>query len=342
MKQSSCAKAGLFRFARNDGNPVAHVYPTDLALAARFTADLDALAEPGQRIGVAVSGGPDSLALLLLAHAARPGAVEAASVDHGLRDGSAAEAAMVAEVCSQLGVPHRTLALHWPKPPATNLQAQAREQRYAALTRWAKAHHLPLVATAHHADDQAETLLMRLARGAGLSGLVATRVRRELAEGITLIRPLLGWRKEELAGIVAAAGLTPVDDPANRDPRHDRTRMRAMLREAEWADPMRLAATANWLAEADEALDWALTQLRAERLERAGGGVLLDPRGLPPELLRRLLLAAFAELGAPLPRGPELARATASLAAGRPATLSGLKLEPGTRWRLAAAPPRRG
>ncbi|MEO7503690.1 MAG: tRNA lysidine(34) synthetase TilS [Sphingomicrobium sp.] len=314
----------------------------DTTTIARFAADLAALAHPGQRVGVAVSGGPDSLALLLLAHAARPGAIAAVTVDHRLRDGSAAEAAMVAEVCASLGVPHHILDLHWPKPPTANLQAQAREQRYVLLARWAATHRLPLVATAHHADDQAETLLMRLARGAGLSGLVATRVRRKLAEGIDLIRPLLGWRKEELAGIVGAAGLTAVDDPANRDPRHDRTRMREMLREAEWADPVRLAATANWLAEADAALDWALGRLRAERVERDGNALSIDPRDIPPELLRRLLLAAFAELGAHAPRGPELARATAALAGGKAATLSGLKLEPGARWRLSPAPPRRG
>ncbi len=314
----------------------------DTAVAARFAADLTALAQPGQRIGVAVSGGPDSLALLLLAHAARPGSIEAATVDHRLRDGSAAEAAMVAEVCASLDVPHHILDLHWPRPPTANLQAQAREQRYILLGRWAATRHLPLVATAHHADDQAETLLMRLARGAGLSGLVATRLRRELAEGIDLIRPLLGWRKAELAGIVGDAGLTAVDDPANRDPRHDRTRMRAMLREAEWADPLRLAATANWLAEADAALDWSVATLRTERVERDGQAASIDPHGLPPELLRRLLLTMFDELGAYAPRGPELARATAALAGGKTATLSGLKLEPGLRWRLSPAPPRRG
>ncbi len=321
---------------------MAQGHPLDSTSTARFAADLAALAGPGQRIGVAVSGGPDSLALLLLAHAARPGEIEAATVDHRLRDDSAAEAAMVAKVCASIGVPHSILDLHWPKPPTANLQARAREQRYILLGRWAATKRLPLVATAHHADDQAETLLMRLARGAGLSGLVATRVRRELFEGIDLIRPLLGWRKEELAGIVGNAGLTPVDDPANRDPRHDRTRMRAMLRESEWADPVRLAATANWLAEADAALDWSLDRLRVDRIERDGAALSIDPDGVPPELLRRLLLAAFAELKVQAPRGPELARATAALAGGKVATLSGLKLEPGARWRLSPAPPRRG
>ena len=314
----------------------------DSHLIQRFERDLAALAPAPGKIGVAVSGGPDSLALLLLAAAARPGEIEAATVDHGLRQGSAAEANMVAGLCETLGVPHHILTVNWPSPPTANLQARARAVRYEELTGWALARRLPLVATAHHADDQAETLLMRLARGAGLSGLVATRARRELDDGIDLIRPLLGWRKQELSEIVATAGLTAVDDPANRDPRHDRARMRAVLRDAEWADPMRLAATATWLAEADAALDWALAGLRKERIERDGAALWLDPQGVPAELLRRLLLAAFAELGVPLPRGPDLARALASLAAGRTATLSGLKLESGERWRLSAAPPRRG
>jgi tRNA(Ile)-lysidine synthase len=307
----------------------------------RFQADLDALTDSAAAIGVAVSGGPDSLALLLLAAAARPGKVEAASVDHALRADSAAEAAMVAEVCAGLGVPHRILTLDWDRLPTANLQARARDKRYEALTGWAAERRLAAVATAHHADDQAETLLMRLARGAGLSGLVGARLRRELGPGIDLVRPLLGWRKAELGGIVARAGLHPVDDPTNRDPRHDRARMRAVLHQAEWADPMRLAATAGWLAEADEALDWAAATLLEGRIAGDGESVTIDPWGVPRELLRRLLLAAFAELGARAPRGPDLARALDALEAHRTVTLSGLKLEGGARWRLSPVPPRR-
>ena len=140
-------------------------------LVERFGADLDALVPSGMRLGVAVSGGPDSLALLLLAAAARPTMVEAATVDHGLRAGSADEARMVAGICKQLGVPHRTLLADWPEAPTTNIQAAARAMRYRLLNEWAIDRGLPAVATAHHADDQAETLLMRLVRGAGVGGL---------------------------------------------------------------------------------------------------------------------------------------------------------------------------
>ncbi len=313
----------------------------DPTLESRFAADLDALVAPGSKIGVAVSGGPDSLALLLLAAAARPGLVEAASVDHALRPESRAEAEMVAALCERLAVPHEILTLEWKRAPNRNLQARAREARYQLLGTWAVRRGLTAVATAHHLDDQAETLLMRLARGAGVGGLGATRARRPLVKGVKLVRPLLGWRKAELAALVATAGIKPVDDPSNRDPRHDRVRMRQWLRGADWADPERLAASATWLSEADEALEWALRPLATERIVREGAGLDVDPSAIPRELQRRLLLVAFAEMGAPRPRGPELARALDSLRKGGTTTLAGIKLEGGRTWRLRRAAARR-
>ncbi len=296
---------------------------------------------PGERVGVAVSGGPDSLALLLLAEAARPALVEAASVDHGLRVDSRAEAEMVAGICETLGVPHRILTADWSEPPATNIQAEARTMRYRLLANWAEERALPALATAHHADDQAETLLMRLARGAGVRGLGGTRARRALTEQVALIRPLLGWRKTELVALVAQAGIEAVDDPSNRDPRHDRSRIRQALAGAEWADPARLAASASALRDADEAIDWAMAPLIVSRFRRDGDALVIEPFDLPRELRRRLLSVAFAELGAPAPRGPDLMRAIDSLDRGDTVTLSGLKLEGGTHWRLSLAPPRR-
>lgn len=286
-----------------------------------------------------MSGGPDSLALLLLAAAARPGRVEAATVDHRLRPESAGEAAFVAGICKRLDVPHVTLPVT--VLPGASMQAVARRARYEALGGWARDRGLDAIATAHHVDDQAETLLMRLARGAGLRGLVGVRQARPLEAGISLIRPLLDWRRDELAAIVMAAGITPIDDPANRDPRHDRSRFRGMLAEADWADPERLAASARWLADADEALDWALAALLETRLKKAGASVTIDPEGLPREMQRRLLLAGFDRMGVHRPRGPDLDRARKSLQAGKPTTLSGLKLDPGPPWTLSAAPPRR-
>jgi tRNA(Ile)-lysidine synthase len=114
-----------------------------------------------------------------------------------------------------------------------------------------------------------------------------------------------------------------------------------MLAEAEWADAERLAASARWLAEADEALEWALTPLIQTRLVQRGAALTIDAEGLPRELQRRLLLAGFDRLGAHRPRGPELDRARKALKAGKAATLAGLKLEPGPPWVLSPAPPRR-
>lgn len=307
----------------------------------RVSADFDALLARDSRIGVAVSGGPDSLALLLLAVAARPGSVEAATVDHGLRAESANEAAMVAALCGDLAVPHRILLADWAEPPATNVQAEARAMRYRLLNEWAIDRSLGAVATAHHADDQAETLLMRLARGAGVGGLGGTRARRALSEQVLLIRPLLGWRKAELEKLVADAGLVAADDPSNRDPRHDRSRVRQWLAGSDWADPARLAGSASAIRDADEALDWALASLIGSRIKRDEDALLIEPFDLPRELRRRLLLAAMAELGAAPPRGPELMRALEALDREETVTLSNIKMEGGSFWRLTIAPPRR-
>ena len=309
------------------------------ALIERFERDLGELVEPARRVGIAVSGGPDSVALLLLAAAARPGLVEAATIDHRLRPENAGEARFVSGLCERLAVPHVTLPVDVVR--GASLQAHARHARYRALNDWAVERSLGAVATAHHTDDQAETLLMRLARGAGLSGLAATRRFRMLDKDIMLVRPLLGWRRAELRAIVAQAGIKPVDDPANRDPRHDRSRFRGLVERSDWAEAERLASSAQWLADAEEAIEWMVAGLARERLRQSGEEARVDARGLPRELQRRLLLAAFDRLGVTRPRGPQLERAMRALAEGRSVTLGGLKLSSGAAWLVAAAPPRR-
>jgi tRNA(Ile)-lysidine synthase len=283
-------------------------------------------------LGLAVSGGPDSLALLLLAVRTRRESLRAATVDHQLRPESRAEAEAVAALCAGLGVPHDILTVR----VEGSIQAAARAARYAALGEWCVAHGLTHLATAHHADDQAETLLMRLARVAGLSGLAGVRAARPLCPGVTLVRPLLGARKAELEAIVGAAGIAPAVDPSNTDPRYDRTAARALLAATGWLDPARLAHSAAHLAEAEAALEWATDRAYAERFD----GTSLDPEGLPPEILRRLLLRIFAAHG-DTPRGPDLARLTAALRSNRPANLGPLKATPGKRWIFTPAPPRR-
>src|SRR5689334_8085745 len=145
------------------------------ALVERFVQSLDAIAAPGTRLGIAVSGGPDSLALLALAAAARPGRVEAATVDHGLRAEVAQETEMVAKVAKTLGAPHQTLKVGWLGKPETAIQERARVERYKLLGNWAGEQGLNALVTAHHLDDQTETFMMRLSRGAGVRGLAGMR-----------------------------------------------------------------------------------------------------------------------------------------------------------------------
>lgn len=286
---------------------------------------------------MAVSGGPDSLALLLLANAVGRD-IEAATVDHQLRAGSAQEAADVAAVCARIDVPHFILPVG--VSPGASVQAKARIARYEALERWAKERDRDVVLTAHHLDDQAETLLMRLGRGAGLGGLAAIRASLALPNGLIVARPLLGWRKSELQTLVRDAGLSAVDDPSNRDPAHDRTRIRAILAADDFLDPPRLAATSRHLAQSEEALAWTTAMLAGERIEIDGDGLMLDVGDLPQDLQRRLTIAAMGRLGVMAPRGRDLDSLLVKLADGRLATLGGLKFTPGARWRIAPAPPR--
>ena len=317
--------------------------PPAAALVDRFRTDLDPLlgdaTGPKERLGLAVSGGPDSLAMLLLAAAGYPGRVEAATVDHGIRPANAEEAAAVAGLCAALAVPHATLRAAEPPPSGAN-QGWARTLRYRLLARWVAERSLGALLTAHHADDQAETLLMRLNRGSGLGGLAGIRGRETIA-GVAVLRPLLGWRREELRVVVAGAGLAAADDPSNRDPRHDRTHARALLAADSWLDPCRLANSASHLAKAEAALAWLAEREFANCSRAEEGTLLLDAVGLPAELQRRLLMLALERFGVTNPDGPTLARLHARLCEGGTGTIGGVRACGGPVWRLAPAPPRR-
>lgn len=310
---------------------------------ARFRRDLEALTDPpAPRLAVAVSGGPDSLALLLLAAAAFPGRVAAATVDHGLRSEAAAEAALVASHCADLGVPHETLIVEV-ATAGEGLQAAARDARYAALAAWMARHGLPILLTGHHLDDQAETLLMRLGRGSGVAGLAGIRASAPLPGGGTVHRPLLGWRRTELAAIVAATGWEAVADPSNDDDRFARTQVRRHLEQSAWLDPPALARSAAALADAEEALQRFTEDLASARIVRRADAITADLAGLPAEIARRLLLRCL-RLVAPdaAPRGEQLAALLASLRRGETATLAGVKCSGGGTYRFTSAPPRTG
>nr|WP_280987703.1 tRNA lysidine(34) synthetase TilS [Jiella endophytica] len=239
---------------------------------------------------LAVSGGPDSLALLIAASAWKRSAGQAApeirvaTVDHRLRPESAAEAAFVAELASRCGLPHETLV--WPGwDGAGNLSASAREARYELLVSHARRHDLGLVLTGHHHDDDVETHLIRRENGADLFGRAGMRPLRWLGPDVLLGRPFLDLPREMLATVVAAEGIAPVDDPSNRDPAYDRARIRLALGE----DAKLRAKAARDLARCKEARrrgEGALAGLLADlettgRLRCDGGGaVVLDHTAL--------------------------------------------------------------
>jgi tRNA(Ile)-lysidine synthase len=315
-------------------------------LLDRFRRDMAALVAPDASVGIAVSGGPDSLALLLLAAAERPGRAEAATVDHGLRPESRDEAEMVAGICKRVGVPHRILTAEWADKPETAVQERAREERYRLLGRWVRERGLRALVTAHHLDDQAETFVMRLARGAGVQGLGAMR-RVVPAPGSVdqpLLRPLLAWRRAELERLCAEMGISPVEDPSNSDERFERVRVRRALAECDWLDPTAIAISASHLADADIALNWAAAQEWERSVTVGDGKILYRPTNAPREIRRRIVLRALSMLGtegdADRVRGIELERLLHELGSGKQTTLRGVLCSGGEEWRFVPAPNR--
>ncbi|MEP6869014.1 MAG: tRNA lysidine(34) synthetase TilS [Novosphingobium sp.] len=315
-----------------DGQPAAE-------LTERFLAGLGTFSASGTRLGLAVSGGPDSLALLLLAHAALPGRVEAVTVDHQLRAESADEAAMVAQVCGDLGVPHEVLTVTLAQG---NVQAEARAARYAAMAQWLARRDLAALATGHHADDQAETLLLRLNRASGVAGLAGVRAEgRVPGTSLPLLRPLLGCRRSELAGVVAAAGLLAADDPSNRSAKYDRARLRLAMAEADWLDIPAIALSAAHLADADAALEWAAAREWQEGVTKTPMGMTYRPRA-PRAIALRVIARIVLQLDGEEPRGGAVARLFDSLMANQPASLGGLVARSShDGWSFTKAPVRR-
>ena len=317
------------------------------ALIERFRTDLDALIQPGSRLGLAVSGGPDSLALLLLAAAARPGEVEVATVDHGLRAESRDEADMVAGLCERLGVPHSTLAIEWDIPPTSAIQEQARILRYGALAGWSRDLGLGAVLTGHHLDDQAETIVMRLNRGSGVRGLAGMRRSAPLPGDPEqlLLRPLLGWRRSELEDICESAGVPPAIDTSNEDGKFERVRVRRGLAGADWLDRQALATSAGHCAEANEAIEWAAAMEWDRSATSCEGEILYRPSGAPTEIVRRIVARAVEELGTEGQpgdlKGRELDRLISELQAGKVATLRGVRCVGGPEWCFNRAAARR-
>jgi len=285
---------------------------------------------------LAVSGGSDSTALLLIAarwaeglakRRQNPPKLIAVTVDHGLRPESAREAAAVKRLARRLGLTHRTL--HWRgEKPKTGLQEAARDARYRLLAAEAARAGCEHILTAHTLDDQAETILFRLARGSGLTGLagmapasllpipIAARSRRKRrseqrpsadpgADRIFLVRPLLGVSKARLAATLKAHGIDHSEDPTNRDPRFARTRLRALLPDLarEGLDAKSFARLAARMRRAEAAIEFAVLAARAALAPgpwRERGPIAFETRrfgDLPAEVALRLLGRAIAHAG---------------------------------------------
>lgn len=283
------------------------------------------------RVGVAVSGGGDSMALLhLLVEAGGP-QVFAVTVDHGLRPEAAAEAQFVARACARLGVPHEVLRWEGPAPRG-NLMDQARRARLRLIAGWAAKHAISHVALGHTADDQAETFLMRLAREAGLEGL--SGMRRSWDEhGIRWHRPLLSASRAGLRAALCARGAEWVEDPSNDNPDFDRVKARralAGLRDI-GISGQTLSQVVDHLARAEEVVRAALAAAASAHVTCPSGDVVIatDPfRALLPELQRRLIVAALRWVAGAdyAPRRAAIASLLGALQAPCDRTLAGCRI----------------
>jgi len=332
------------------------------AISAQDAKLLFAAWKTAPAIVLAVSGGPDSIALMWLAARWRRALKQgprliAVTVDHGLRPEAAREARDVKRLAGTLELPHRTLRWTGTKPN-TGLPAAAREARYRLLIRVARTSGATHILTAHTRDDQAETLLMRMLRGSGIAGLAAM-TRETDRDGMRLARPLLDVSKSQLIATLKKAGIGFADDPTNRDTAFTRPRLRGLMPALadEGGDSRNLARLASRLARANAAIevlaDGAERYLAALRgCDPARGGYDAAAfLALPEEIRLRLLKRAIDRFGY---EGPaELGKVETLLVALDQAALAGegklrstlagalISLDKG-RIRVEPAPPRRG
>jgi tRNA(Ile)-lysidine synthase len=279
-----------------------------------------------QACALAVSGGSDSTALMVLfadwlrQRGAVAGVHTVLTVDHGLRPVSAAEARAVADRAATLGFQHAILAWEGAKP-RTGIQAAARAVRYGLMCEYMRAHDLPTLLTAHTLDDQAETLLMRLARGSGLDGLAAMAPWTETGPPgttgpLSILRPLLGVAKARLRATLEARRIPWTEDPSNQSPAFERTRWRAARGNLETLglSSAMLASSARRLQRARAALEAVTDAYCAEerglvRTDRRYGVFCIDREQLcraPEEIALRVIgrcIAAAGGSGEPVPLG---------------------------------------
>lgn len=258
------------------------------------------------RVLLAVSGGPDSTALMVLAARWRDGkknapVLAAATVDHGLRKESKAEAASVAKLAKKLKISHHILSWRG-KKPKSGLQEAARAARYGLLLSLAREIEADAIVTAHTRDDQAETMLHRIGRGSGVTGLSGIRPKSE-REGIAILRPLLGVPKARCEATLSKENIAYAADPTNNDLKYLRPRLRALapLLAKEGIDAARLAQLASRVARAEGAIETAVAEALARTRVRADENLIeYDVRTLfvlPDEIALRLIGRAVNRLG---------------------------------------------
>ncbi|MGV1014723.1 MAG: tRNA lysidine(34) synthetase TilS [Methyloceanibacter sp.] len=295
----------------------------DVPITEAEARTLFAALEPFPHVVLAVSGGPDSLALMHLAARWRARGegpkLSVLTVDHGLRPESRDEAETVGRLAARLGLSHTVLTWEPERTISANIQARARDARYELMAAYCHAHDIPALVTAHHLDDQAETFLMRLKRGSGLDGLAAIPERGAWA-GITILRPLLDMPKARLVATLDDAGIAYATDPSNVDPRFERVRVRdnieALARLG--LTPEALALSARRLRRAREALDQAAQDFLARHSEMSEAGYALVDRAALTAAPQEIALRALARLIAAVGGGEEpvrLAKLEALLAA---------------------------
>jgi len=305
--------------------------------AAALAAALDGVGpfETAPHLAVAVSGGADSLALVLLADAwarRRGGRVTALTVDHGLRAGAADEARAVGRRLAARGIDHHVLVWAGPRP-RSGVQARARAARYRLLEGWCEAQGVLHLLTGHTAEDQAETLLLRLRRDSTLHGLAGIGAVMERPWG-RVLRPLLGCRHAALCAWLAAQGLGWIEDPSNHDARFERSRLRAEIaaRPGAAAALHRLATRLGRLRAADERL---LNRLLARHVRLQAGRALIaaGAAALPGPFAVALLARACQAVGGAErpPPAAALRQALDRLAQGTATTLGGCRLGPGPK-----------
>lgn len=267
--------------------------------------------EAGASVAVAVSGGPDSMALALLAGdwAGKSADIHFLTFDHGLRAASAGEAEQAGAWLAARGYTHHILT--WPEDlpkPRSDLQAAARQARYRAMEDWCATRGVGMLLLGHHLEDQAETLLMRLARGSGVDGLAAMAANAPpvtRADSPRLVRPLLGVQKARLVATLEARGQDWIEDPSNRDRSYLRVQARELLRDMplDGLTPERLAATARRMASVRAVLDEQTAKLldAAVTLDEAGYARLdispLLAADAHEEIILRVLSRLIASLG---------------------------------------------